>query len=168
LNGHSRNQVQGVFTMSDNQSGNDVLDSTVSRCMDNLRRWFGDGWGQRDFDLIDELFAPEFQAEGGGAARLDRLGYKAYCESIIKMTPDLSTHVVELIPAGDIVVSRVRTSGTHSGEVQGHQPTGRAFDTIVTDVWKFDDDGRIINRVNAEMDAEYLTKIFGKTPQFKP
>lgn len=143
------------------------MDAFTAGCVKVLERWFVEGWKERNFDLIEELFAPEFLAEGGASGRLDRMGYKTYCERIIVMNPDLDTEVVELLPAGEIVVSRVKTWGTHTGRVQGIEPTGKAFETVVTDVWKFDAEGLIVNRTNAEYDTEYFRKVLGFSPRFK-
>jgi predicted ester cyclase len=145
----------------------DDLGPFTALCMANLRRWFEEGWGGRDFDLIDELFAPEFLAEGGALGRLDRLSYKVYCKRIIEMNPDIQNEVIELLPAGDIVVSRIKTWGTHTGMVQDIEPTGKAFETVVTDVWKFDEEGLVTHRTNAEYDTEYFRKLFGFAPRFK-
>jgi|GEM_PF-1052036 predicted ester cyclase len=143
------------------------LDAFTQGCVDSLSRWFEEGWRQRNFDLIDDLFAPEFLAEGGASGRLDRLGYKTYCKRIIDMNPDLDTEIIEMVPAGDIVVSRARTWGTHTGVVQGIEPSGKSFETIVTDVWKFDAEGLIVHRTNAEYDFEYFREVLGFVPRFK-
>jgi predicted ester cyclase len=142
------------------------LDEESELHMAVLTRWFKEGWGKRNFDLVDELFSPEFIAEGGIAGKLDRLAYKAYCKRVIEVSPDMNSVILELIPAQEIIVSRVRSTGTHGGSAQGVKATGSHYDTIIIDVWKFKD-GLIVKRENANIDAAHLREVLGASPRYE-
>jgi len=142
------------------------LDESSELNLAVLTRWFEEGWGERNFDLVDDLFSPEFIAEGGLAGKLDRLAYKAYCKRVVEVSPDINAVILELIPAQDIIVSRIRSTGTHSGNAQGVEATGSHYDTIITDVWKFKD-GLIVMRENANIDAAHLREVLGASPRYE-
>ncbi len=142
------------------------LDESSELHLAVLTQWFEEGWGKRNFDLVDDLFSPEFTAEGGLAGKLDRLAYKAYCQRIVEVSPDIEAVILELIPAQDIIVSRIRSAGTHSGSAQGVDATGSHYDTIITDVWKFKD-GLIVNRENANIDSAHLREVLGASPRYQ-
>jgi predicted ester cyclase len=132
-----------------------------------VRRWFEEGWNDGNLDLIDELFSPKFQAEGGPHGTLDRLAYRKYAEAVRFAAPDLHCEVIELLEAGDYVVTRVRSTGTHSGDIEGIKSTGQKVVTEVVDVWKVEE-GLIIERCNTEFDTVGLRDQLDRTIRFNP
>lgn len=62
-----------------------------------------------------------------------RAEYKQTIERLRTAFPDLTLTVEDNIAEGDKVVSRVIFRGTHEGDFQGFDPTGRSvqFETIV-------------------------------------
>jgi predicted ester cyclase len=47
----------------------------------------------------------------------------------------------DILPSGDKVVARVRTTGTQQGEFVGVHATGKPIDVQVIDIVRFGDDG---------------------------
>lgn len=132
-----------------------------------IRRWFEEGWNEGNFDLIEELFAIKFHAEGGPHGKLDRLAYRKYAEAVHSAAPDIHCEVLELFEAGEFVVSRVRSTGTHSGDVNGIDATGQEVVTEVVDVWKVVD-GTILERRNTEFDTVGLSEQLNRKIRFNP
>ncbi len=92
--------------------------------------------------------------------------YKTNVQVALAAFPNLRCSIIELIPAGEIVVSKVRVRGTHTGEAQGVAPTGVDIDTRVTDVWLVRD-GRIHERQNSEFDRSGLSDLLNVDVMFR-
>lgn len=131
-----------------------------------VRRWLEEGWNGKNVDLADELFSPDFTAQGGPHGKVSLSDYKLYVQVALAAFPDLRCSIIELIPAGEIVVSKVRVRGTHTGEAQGVAPTGVDIDTRVTDVWLVRD-GRIHERQNSEFDRSGLSDLLNVDVMFR-
>ena len=134
--------------------------------IDLVMRWYEEGWQQRNFDLVDEIFSPDFRAVGGASGNTDRLGYKTYLQRILVMNPDFETEIIQITAAGDIVVTETRNRGTHTGMVQGYAPTGQKFDVVVVDLWQVRD-GKLVYRENADFDTIKLREDLGFVPRFQ-
>ncbi len=131
-----------------------------------VRRWFEEGWNKKNPNLIDELFSPSFRADGGPHGVLDRLGYKQYFEAVHLASPDIQCKIVELLDAGEYVVSKIISEGTHSGSVQGIEASGEFVSTEVIDVW-YIVDGKIVERKNAEFDLVGLKEQVNQRVRFE-
>jgi predicted ester cyclase len=88
------------------------------------QRLYREMWGERRYEVADELFHPDFTYAAvpgvrGGAAKVAAIrGYHA-------TFPDLLVVVDELIAGPNSVAARVCLSGTDTGGVKGRPPTGR-------------------------------------------
>jgi predicted ester cyclase len=131
-----------------------------------VRRWFEEGWNKNNPNLIDELFSPSFRAEGGLHGIIDRLGYKQYFEAVHIASPDINCKIIELLDAGEYVVSRIISEGTHTGHVSGVEASGEFISTEVIDVW-YIVDGKIIERRNAEFDRLGLKDQINQSVKFE-
>jgi predicted ester cyclase len=132
-----------------------------------VRRWFEEGWNKGNLNLIDELFSHNFRAQGGPHGTLDRLAYRQYAEMVILAAPGLQCEILELLEAGDYIVTRVRSVGTHSGDVEGIDATGQDVVTEVVDVWKVEG-GLIVERQNTEFDNVGLGEQLNRKIRFNP
>lgn len=97
-------------------------------------------FNNRDFALIDEIFAPDF-IEHAAPPNIPpgREGFKLFLEHLLGAFPDFR-YVVEMeVAEGDMVVGRVRASGTHQGELFGIPPTGRRAEWHETHWGRFED-----------------------------
>ncbi len=131
-----------------------------------VRRWFEEGWNKNNPNLIDELFSTSFRAEGGLHGIIDRLGYKQYFEALHIASPDINCKIIELLDAGEYVVSRIISEGTHTGSVSGVEASGEFVSTEVIDVW-YVSDGKIIERRNAEFDRLGLKDQINQSVKFE-
>ena len=132
-----------------------------------IRRWFEEGWNEGNLDLIEELFSLKFHAEGGPHGKLDRLAYRQYAEVVRSAAPNVHCEVLELFEAGEYVVSRVCSTGTHSGDVNGIDATGQDVVTEIIDVWRVVD-GTILERRNTEFDTVGLSEQLNRKIRFNP
>ena len=131
-----------------------------------VRRWFEEGWNKKDSKLIEELFSPSFRADGGPHGILDRLGYKQYFEAVHLASPDIQCKIVELLDAGEYVVSKIISEGTQSGSVKGIEASGEFVSTEVIDVW-YIVNGKIVERKNAEFDLVGLKEQLNQRVRFE-
>lgn len=131
-----------------------------------IRRWFEEGWNGNNPNLIDDLFSPSFRAEGGPHGTLDRLEYKQYFEAVHIASPDIHCKILELLDAGEYIVSKIISEGTHTGTVSGIEASGEFVSTEVIDVW-YIVDGKIVARKNAEFDLIGLKKQLNQRVRFE-
>jgi predicted ester cyclase len=107
-----------------------------------VRRYYDEVHSGRNYDLIDELVAPNFkehdplpgQAEG-------REGIKQR-DQMLAQSLNIHFTVEDLIAERDMVVVRWRNRGTHIGEFLGIPPTGRDFSIEGINVYRVED-GRL-------------------------
>ena len=83
-------------------------------------------WSEGNFDVIDELYAEDFQCHFvGGREKAGLNGILELSSGHRKSFPDWSEEVVDIIAENDRVVARYISTGTHEGEFEGIAPTGR-------------------------------------------
>jgi predicted ester cyclase len=92
-----------------------------------LRRITEEIWTGGCLDLIDELVSDAFvdHIDMPGLEGTGRRRYRASVETIREAFPDYREEILWIVGEGDRAVSFVRGSGTHRGNLQGMEPTGR-------------------------------------------
>lgn len=81
-----------------------------------VRRNYEELWNQRQFDLVDELYAPTSLSSGAGGDRPPGpAGFKQLMQSYLSSFPDLRFTVETMIAEGDYVATVWRVSGTYQG-----------------------------------------------------
>ncbi|MDX6628076.1 MAG: hypothetical protein QOH00_322 [Gaiellales bacterium] len=94
--------------------------------VDMVRRRFEE-LDRGNFEILDELFAPEYRLRPGGASEALNLAETKNLYSLLyAMLPDLKHSLDEQLEDGDKVVTRWTATGTHRGEVLGVEPTGKS------------------------------------------
>ena len=99
-----------------------------------------------NFDLVDEVFAPDFVNHFGppgippGAA-----GFKQVLRGFRAAFPDLHVEIEDLVTEGDKVVCRFASSGTHQGALMGVPPTGKRVTWTAICIDRYDG-GKIVER----------------------
>jgi predicted ester cyclase len=84
-----------------------------------VRRLVEEAINARNIDAVDEL------ADGELAAAAKR-----WVGPFRASFPDFTMHIVALVAEGDTVVGHFRCSGTHRGEWNGIEPTGKRFQDV--------------------------------------
>jgi len=81
---------------------------------------------QREFDLVQQLLAPDFLLHpAGGREPINRDQFLRLQDARTTAFPDVSHTFDEQIAEGDLVATRMTQHGTHSGEYMGIPATGR-------------------------------------------
>lgn len=97
---------------------------------DKTRRYYEALWNKRDRSVIADWIAPDYVGHYTNRPKpvqgVD--GFVAMTESLLGAFPDLHMLIEDQVAADDQVVSRVRLTGTHEGELAGVPPTGRTVD----------------------------------------
>lgn len=116
-----------------------------------VRRFYERLWNGWDDEAVDRTLAPEFTFRGSlGQETTGRDGWRAYRDRIRRGSADFHNEIVTLVVDGDNAAARLRYTGTHTGELLGRAPTGRAFsytgaaffaasDGLLTDAWVLGD-----------------------------
>lgn len=98
----------------------------------NVVRRFVESYNNQDFDLLDELLAPNYfdstnQVDAEGLKQLIKMAFAAF--------PDYHETIEDIIAEGDKVWILVRTNtGKHTGEFIGIAPTEKKLSTLAVDL----------------------------------
>jgi steroid delta-isomerase-like uncharacterized protein len=132
----------------------------------SARRFFDEVWSQGDFELVDELFAPEYVGHPSGPEETVRgpEGVKEYVGQLREGVPDLTVTVEDQVVAGDKVATRWTARGTHDGELMGIDPTGRTATVTGITIQRFEPGGRIVEAWT-NWDLLGMLQQLGVTPQ---
>lgn len=96
----------------------------------------------RDMATIDSLLSPdaiEHQVMPGIATDNARESMHHFMEAFTAAFPDMHMEIDQLIAAGDKVVVRSTTTGTHQGEFMGMPATGKTFKIDGIDIVRVND-----------------------------
>jgi steroid delta-isomerase-like uncharacterized protein len=94
-------------------------------------------------------------------------GVEAFFRMQLAGFPDMHMHVEDVVASGDKVVARVRYTGTHRGEFMGMPPTGKSVDVQLIDIFRFGDDGRVLEHWGV-LDALAMMQQLGAVPAGPP
>lgn len=110
------------------------------------RRFFDEVWSEGDFDVVDELFAPEYVGHPSGPEAPVRgpEGVKEYIGRLREGVPDLTVTVEDQVAGGDKVATRWTARGRHDGELMGIAATGRTATVTGITIQRFGAGGRIV------------------------
>ena len=102
-------------------------DYALQRNKEIIRRYFERWANHGDTAVADELIATNVTLRNPPAILHSLEGYKKGMEVFHTAFPDLHFAVEDVIAEGDKVVVRWTLHATHSGEYQGHPPTGKTI-----------------------------------------
>lgn len=90
------------------------------------RAWFDEVINNRRLEAIDEYYAAEYVHRGPRGQVMSGLTEtKAFAAQLLEAFEDRHATVQEQIVAGDKVVTRFHSTGTHTGPLRGMPATGR-------------------------------------------
>lgn len=127
------------------------------------QRFYEEVFNKKKLDAIDELCAPDFvdhNAMPGQAPGAK--GLKDVFAAFFRGLPDLRITIQELVAERDIVVVRFSGTATHTGELMGAAPSGKAvtmrgMDMIrikngkAIEVWHEGDDAVVLMQLGVEL-----------------
>lgn len=113
-----------------------------------VRRLFDEVWNGRRFEVIEELYAPDFVADYTPYAPLSR-GREAVREMVERAyatMPDYHEELLAMVVEGDVVAVHLRISGTQHGAWGPVPPTGRRLEFDEMLMMTFGPDGRVVHQ----------------------
>ncbi len=120
----------------------------------------------QNFDVFDEMLAPEFISYGGAGFQ-DLIGPGAFRQlyvDFVSSLPDLNFRVDLVVAEGNLVAVRGTLSGTHQGNFMGFAPpTGKFVLWTGTAILRFDQNG-LMDRRWQEWDGLSVMQQMGVIP----
>jgi steroid delta-isomerase-like uncharacterized protein len=107
---------------------------------------FWDAYETDDRNNLSELLATDFVAHAPGAHGSH--GREEHLQAVAMFNTAFSDRrftVDQMISEGDTVATRTTLRGTHTGELQGHPPTGKQISTTGLTMERIQD-GKIVER----------------------
>lgn len=83
---------------------------------------------QRNLDLVDELFADDYEEHADVPADFprNREGVRMFFRALLQAFPDFQYEVLQQYQDGDMHIGYIRGTGTMEGEFMGMPPSGRS------------------------------------------
>jgi predicted ester cyclase len=104
-----------------------------------VRRFFDEAASQQKLEVLDQIFAPEFDNHGFKDSMKGPEGIKNVLNEMRNAFPDMNVVVEECLPAGDnSVVTRGYLEGTHQKPYMGIEPRGEHVQIPFIDMWRFE------------------------------
>jgi steroid delta-isomerase-like uncharacterized protein len=106
-----------------------------------VRRYAEELLKQRNLDLFDEIFAPDFVQYGADPDQVSGVeNLKQFIVMLRSGFPDFQVNIEDLFAAeGDQVVLRFTFRGTHEEEFLGVSPTGKQVRMAGVDIFRIAD-----------------------------
>lgn len=105
-----------------------------------IRRVYEQIIGQKNLDLVEELYAANVVWHGpGGQEARGTDGMRELLKTYLTAFPDLQITIDDLIASGDQIVVRWTGRGTHEGELQGVAPTRKSVELAGTNIARIED-----------------------------
>ncbi len=109
-----------------------------------VRRYVEEVVNQRNPDLLDEIFAPDFVEYGADTDQVSGVeNLKQSFDMLRSGFPDFQRTIEDLFAEGDKVVLRFTFRGTHQGEFMGIAPTGKQVTMSGIDIFRIAD-GKVV------------------------
>lgn len=118
-----------------------------------------EAWDEQDIDAFEEVYAEDVVHRNVNLGGLNALQESA--EEWFDAFPDLSLTIEALVAEDDLVVARVRISGTHDGESAwygGIEPTGEGVELLGLFMERIQN-GKIVERWVVENHLKLLDQV---------
>jgi steroid delta-isomerase-like uncharacterized protein len=127
---------------SDNmKSKSHMTDAIISNNEEVVQKLYGQALNKRDFNLLRKLIADEFVGIRGlkGAA-----GFEEPVKNLIKAFPDIQWNIKEIVSDDQQVAVRWIWEGSHTGQFQQFEPTGKKLSNEGVGIYEFNN-GKIVS-----------------------
>lgn len=113
-----------------------------------VQRLFDEVWNGRRFEVIDELYAPDYVADYRPYAplRTGRDSIREMVERAWTTTPDYHEELLGMVAEGDVVAVHLRITGTQLGDWGPIPPTGKRLDFEEMIMLTFNADGQVVHQ----------------------
>jgi steroid delta-isomerase-like uncharacterized protein len=121
-----------------------------------------------DVDGFCEYLADDFvEHESAPGLAPTKDGVRQFFTMYMAGFPDLHFETEDTVSSGDKVVTRIRATGTHTGEFMGMPPTGKGVNVQAIDIIRFADDG-LAREHWGVFDALAMMQQLGAIPEGSP
>lgn len=86
-------------------------------------------------------------------------GVRAFYAELLRAVKNFSVEPIDIFAAGQRVVVRYLVGGDHTGELLGAPPTSHQLAVEGLTILYFDDDGKVLHRVNRLDELAFLNQI---------
>lgn len=121
---------------------NDQTKAASAENVGTVRRLY-EAFYAADDAAMDDLIGDDFVTHAPGGGTGNAVGWKAMAHQIADAVPDNRTEIDDILGTTDRVAVRYTSRGTHTGELFGVAPTGRALTTPGIEIYRFEN-GRIV------------------------
>ena len=120
------------------------MDSESERNKEVVRRFIEEVQNQKNWDVFDELHAPDFvNLSAPPGVPSDLAGGRMFLGAFLNAFPDCHVTIDDMIAEGDRVATKKTFTGTHSAEFNGIPATGRRVTLQYVDILRVRD-GKIV------------------------
>jgi len=135
------------------------VDSDIER---RVREFWEQAFNGRDLDRVDAITAPEFVNHNAlPGTPPGPAGQRQVVERLWQAVPDAHFEIEHLASDGSTVICVGRMSGTHEGTLLGVPATGRDVEWRQCHLYRFDDDGRMVEHDAIRDDVGLLRQFDG-------
>jgi steroid delta-isomerase-like uncharacterized protein len=140
--------------------------TTIEQNKAIVRRWSEKLWDQGNLAVADEIIAPEYVRHDPGDpfAAHGPEDVKRIVSMMRFMLPDFRIEVEAVVAEGNLVVSRYTAIATDTRGYMGRVPTGKTIRTSAMQMFRFNEDGKIVESWAARDDLGALRQL-GHLPQ---
>jgi steroid delta-isomerase-like uncharacterized protein len=125
--------MTGCATMSEVEKNN----------MDVVRREYDEAWNQKNLDVIDEIYAPDYVGWDPRQVVEGSEGFKQMLQMMFIGVPDVQMTIEDIFASGDRVAVRWSTTSTHTGDLMGIPPSGKDAGTTGLIIYRLEN-GKIV------------------------
>lgn len=120
----------------------------VERNKSVVHRLFDEIWNGRQFEAIDELYAPDFVADYRPYAplRVGRNSIRDMVERAYLTMPDYHEELLGMVAESDTVAVHLRISGTQLGDWGPIPPTGKRLEFDEMIFLTFNNSGQVVHQ----------------------
>ena len=133
-----------------------------------LRYWNGK-WNERRPEVLDELQTQDVVYHGTSMEMNGIEEYKTVYHSYLNAIHDSRLEVKKIIAEGDFVMTHIRVSGMHKGELDGLPPTGnkisigvftsfRLVDGKIAEEWEMMDELGMMTQLGMELRMKEMSE----------
>jgi predicted ester cyclase len=120
-----------------------MMNEHEQRNLATSRRWLEQVFNSHDLDAVAEIISPDYVNVGTTTATGIAAG-RQVVEQADTWAPDRRIDIKYAAAHDEVVLVLFSLSGTHTGPFDGIAPTGRPFCVWLSDVFRFNADGAMI------------------------
>ena len=130
-----------------------------------VRQFFDEVVNKRDYSKADDFMVEEFNSRFGNPTVSGKEAHMQHYKYLHSLSSDLYLTINDMVAEGNKVVVFCTWSGTHTGELDGHPPTGKHFTLDMVGLWECQDKKLIKGRMSGNLLSFY--KQLGIAPSIE-